>query len=108
MDCRQRCLGGGSPSRGPWAAHSGTNVAATVLAGNYSLQNDSRLISPAFTLPALAGAERLELRFWHWFSYNGHPSYLDKGYVQISVWSGSAWGGWATLATPVDSYLRPY
>ena len=104
MDCRQRCLGGGSPDQRTLGGTLWPNVAATVLAGNYPLQDDSRLISPAFTLPALAGAERLELRFWHWFNYNGHPSYLDKGYVQISVWSGSAWGGWATLATPVDSY----
>ena len=82
-------------------APSGTNVATT---GAYPAQTDSRLISPAFTLPTLAGAQRLELRFWHWFKYNGHPSYIDKGHVQISVWNGSAWGGWNTLATPVDSY----
>ena len=97
----------GVPTSGPGDAHSGTNVAATVLAGDYPLQTDSRLISPAFDLPTVAGAERLELRFWQWFSYNGYNN-SDKGYVQISVWNGSAWGGWSTLATPVDAHSPSY
>ena len=33
------------------------------------------LISPAFDLPTVAGTERLELRFWQWFNYNGCYSF---------------------------------
>ena len=57
-------------------APSGTNMATT---GAYPTQTDSRLISPTFTLPTSAGAERLELRFWQSFTYNGDPMLLTRG-----------------------------
>ena len=40
----------GKPTSGPKATHSGTNCAATVLAGNYPNYADTRLISPTFTV----------------------------------------------------------
>ena len=97
----------GNPTSGPGGAHEGTNVAATDLSGNYPDQTDSRLVSPAFELPALSGEEQIELRFWHWFDYDGGDG-NDKGYVQLSVWNGSAWGDWTTLATPVDAHEGDY
>ena len=49
-----------------------------------------------YTLPAVTGNDRVELRFWQWYSYESDAG----GSVQISVWDGSAWGDWVTLATP--------
>src|SRR5208282_5476265 len=46
----------GQPTSGPKAAHTGTNCAATVLAGNYANNVDSRLISPPFLVPASGNA----------------------------------------------------
>ena len=81
----------GAPTSGPGAAHQGSHVMATVLAGNYPEWNSSvnayaaRLVSPAFTVP---GAEfNPRLRFWQWYSFNAGPDY---GEVQIQVGAG-AW-----------------
>src|SRR5262249_45464596 len=57
-------------------ADSGTNCAATGLAGNYASAIDSRLVSPAFTVPAANAS--LRLRFWHWYSFAG-SAYLGGG-----------------------------
>jgi len=93
----------GVPTSGPTAAHSGSNVAATILDGNYPAQTDSRLVSPVLELPTLGSVnERIELRFWNWYSYhfgNGSP---DQGRIQINVQTGGVWGGWTTLATVVE------
>ena len=97
----------GNPTSGPGSAHEGTNVAATNLSGNYPDQTDSCLVSPAFELPAISGDEQIELRFWHWFDYDGGDG-NDKGYVRLSVWDGVAWGEWTTLATPVDGHEGDY
>jgi hypothetical protein len=75
----------GTPTSGPTAAHSGTKCASTVLAGNYAEGVDSRLISPAFTVPSANQNPRL--RFWHWFSFNSD----DYGKVQIKTTSGTEW-----------------
>ncbi|MBU0992354.1 MAG: hypothetical protein KJ737_07650, partial [Proteobacteria bacterium] len=79
----------GVPTAGPGACHGDGDCAGTVLDGNYPLQDDSRLISPVFELPAISGDEQIELRFWQWFNYDGGDG-NDKGYVQVSVWDGSA------------------
>ena len=79
----------GVPTSGPAGAHSGSNVAATILDGNYPAQTDSRLVSPVLELPTLGSVnERIELRFWNWYSYhfgNGSP---DQGRIQINVQTG--------------------
>ena len=97
----------GKPESGPEAAHEGRFVIGTVLSGNYPEQTDSRLSSPSVELLTIPGDERIELRFWHWFDYDGGDG-NDKGYVQLSVWDGSAWGEWTTLATPVDAHEGDY
>ena len=88
----------GTPTKGPDSAHGGRSVAATSLVGNYPADTDSRLISPAVTLP---NSPALKLRFWQWYSY----AYRDKGSVQISKWDGAHWSNWATLSTPANSEM---
>ena len=74
----------GQPDTWPEQVISGSNCAGTVLAGNYSPDVDSRLISPEFQLPVVGDNPRL--RFWHWFS--SFPG--DSGTVEISV-AGGTW-----------------
>ncbi len=71
----------GKPASGPNAAHTGTNCAATILAGNYPNNVDSRLISPPYAVPSNSPA----LRFWHWYNFNN-----ALGFVEIST-DGSTW-----------------
>jgi hypothetical protein len=54
----------GKPTSGPGAAHTGTNCAATVLAGNFPNYANSQLVSPPFQVPANSP----QLRFWQWYS----------------------------------------
>ena len=91
----QGVWGIGVPSAGPASAREGTSVAGTILDGNYPANTDSRLISPPIVLPSVTGSERMELRFYQWYSY----SYTDSGKVQVSIWDGSTWGDWTTLVT---------
>jgi PKD repeat protein len=86
----------GTPSAGPGNCHSGTQCAGTVLNGNYANTN-SRLISPSLILPAInPGAGELNLRFWHWFSFDTY----DAGVVQISEeTSPGVWSAWTDLST---------
>ena len=86
----------GMPTAGPvtnaagFRAHSGTNCAATVLGSNYSSYADSRLVSPAFVVPASNSFPRL--RFWHWYRFADYywPVYYSHdegsyGYVEIKA-----------------------
>ena len=75
----------GVPTSGPNAANTGAQCAATILNGNYSGNVNSRLISPAFTIPSLGQNPRL--RFWHWYSIAGD----DYGYVQLKVVGSDVW-----------------
>jgi len=67
----------GNPTKGPNAAHSGENCAATVLDGNYCEPRDTRLISPWFYVPNIDSIPAI--RFWHWYSFSAN----DYGNVQI-------------------------
>jgi hypothetical protein len=91
----------GVPTSGPGAAHSGTNCAATVLAGNYERFVDSRLISPPFTVPGTNQNPRL--RFWHWFHF--YAAYLQSGWatgvVEIRPAGASTW-------TPISPTYEGY
>src|SRR6185295_18659912 len=90
----------GVPTSGPGSAHTGSNVAATVLSGNYPAFQDSRLISPAVVLPSVGAGEVLQLRYWEWFSYSSY----DSGTVQISVANptNGQWGEWVDLHSVAD------
>lgn len=87
----------------PASTPSGTEVAGTVLAGNYPPESDSRLISPSVNLPALSGGQRLELRFWQWVSYGVG----DLGHVEIAAWNVAMGrcADWQLLADPTGDDL---
>ena len=104
----------GTPTAGPATnaagsrAHSGTNCAATILAGNYPNNVDSRLISPPFAVPNSTGQA---LRFWQWYNFND-----ALGYVEIST-AGSGWtqlsptylnvntgGAWTNVSLNLSAY----
>ena len=55
----------GVPTSGPGAAHSGTNLWATNLAGDYNNSESSYIISPAIDLSAYAGQTPI-LKWWQW------------------------------------------
>lgn len=75
----------GAPTSGPGVAHSGANVMATKLAGNYVDGTSARAMSPKVTVP-LAGQSPI-LRYWQWFTFGSG----DFGQVQISTDDGATW-----------------
>ena len=90
----------GTPTVGPSSAHSGQNCFGTILNGNYTSYDDTRLISPYITLIPEQG-NFIELYFWHWFRISQSVYYgNDNGYIQISVNNGP----WQTLAGPITGY----
>ncbi len=93
----------GIPISGPNAAHNGDRLAATVLAGNYTEDRTSRLVSPSLMVPA--ASENPRLRFWHWWSLG----YNDLAEVQISV-EGGAWTALSADFTADSSgrWTRPW
>jgi len=81
----------GTPTSGPSAAHSGTKLWATNLAGNYPAGLGSLETS---TVSVPVGED---LTFWHW--YDTEASW-DGGNVKISTDSGASW----TVITPIGGY----
>lgn len=103
----------GTPMSGPNAAHSGTNVVGTVLAGNYPDDQTSRFISPTFVVPG--AAQNPQLKFWHWFSFATQNGFPDFGKVQIQADSNEVWadltgqyintsGGWKQVSLNLNDY----
>lgn len=92
----------GIPTSGPNSAHSGSNVAATVLGGVYPDNISSRWVSPSYRFPSLNTGEIIRLRIWHWFSFGGASSALgsrgDFGQVQVRTEiSPGSWSAWSTV-----------
>ena len=84
----------GVPTSGPGSSHEGTKCAATVLAGNYPMTADTRLIRHRkFVVPP--ASEHPRLRYWHWFSLSN----ADYGEVQLRVGTGS----WRTISETYSS-----
>jgi len=82
----------GTPGAGPNGCYTGTGCAGTVLDGNYPF-NRSSLMSLAFALPAIGGAQEIQLRFWHWFALGGATGgNPDRGVVWVEEWTGVGWG----------------
>ncbi len=86
----------GVPTSGPGNAYSGTKVWATVLGGNYVDNANWTLTSPELT----ATGNNPQLKFWHWYSFEGTSTLYDGGNVKISTNNGQTW----TVVTPVEGY----
>jgi len=77
----------GTPTSGPGSAHSGSNVWATNLEGNYGPNENGYLESPEIDLSAYAGQD-LYLLWWQWLQ----TEYLfDYGSVEVSADGGATW-----------------
>jgi hypothetical protein len=83
----------GTPTSGPGGAHSGVNLWATILDGNYTV---GPLLS-TLTSPPLGLGSGGVLTFWQWYSTE---STFDGGNVKISTDGGSTW----ELITPQSGY----
>lgn len=91
----------GKATVGPKSAHSGQNVAGTILSGNYPYYANTRLVSPSISIPKVNIGEKIQLYFWQWFLINEEDFYgPDLGYVQISVNGGP----WKNLHTNICGY----
>ncbi len=82
----------GAPTSGPMAAHSGSNVWATNLAGNYPASMWCYLLTPTFTVPSGAF-----FNFWQWYYFENN---YDGGNVKITNDDGVTWN----LITPIGGY----
>jgi hypothetical protein len=99
----------GIPTSGPKAAHSGSNVLATILSGNYTDDRSSRVASPSFVVPA--AGENPRLRFWHWWNFSTN----DLGRVEIKAgtanwkalsmdYTASSSGQWTRAQLDLSAY----
>ena len=84
----------GTPTSGPGAAHSGNNVWATNLSGNYNNNVDCWLLSPPIRI-----TEPCELTFYQYFQ---SESYYDGAIVEVTTDGGSSF----VRITPKGGY--PY
>ncbi len=85
----------GTPTSGPGAAHSGVNLWATMLAGDYPNSANATLDIPPITLAA--SKPYAMLSFWHWYYMETN---YDGGNVKVSTDGGATW----TVVTPVGGY----
>ncbi|NIM19235.1 MAG: S8 family serine peptidase [Candidatus Latescibacteria bacterium] len=76
----------GEPTTGPGSAHSGVNLWATVLDGNYPRLADATLDIPPITLAA--SKPYAILSFWHWYYIETN---YDGGNVKVSTDGGTNW-----------------
>ncbi len=87
----------GLPTSGPNSAHSGGQVWATNLVGNYRDLTESILETPEISL---IGQDSAKLIFWHWYQneYN-EDTFWDGGNVKISMDNAEF-----KVVEPVDGY----
>jgi hypothetical protein len=76
----------GAPTSGPGAAHSGANVWATNLAGNYNNSEDGYITSPVIDLSAYAG----QVPIVEWWQYLSSEANWDYGSMEVTN-NGSTW-----------------
>jgi hypothetical protein len=86
----------GIPFSGPYHAVSGTKLWATVLNGSYSNNANWTLTTPEF----IATGTFPQLKFWHWYSFEGSSTLYDGGNVKISTNDGQTW----SVITPIGGY----
>ncbi|MDW8069660.1 MAG: S8 family serine peptidase, partial [Anaerolineae bacterium] len=87
----------GTPTTGPRSAHSGTNVWATNLDGDYNNNENSYLESPNIDLSALVGP--FVFSWWQWLRTEAYFDYAD---VQVSNDGGVTW---TTVYGPVSGNI---
>lgn len=108
----------GAPTSGPMAAYAGSNVAATVLGGDYDIYSDAGWQTPVIDL---TGASSATLSFQQWYAFPSDPLDTDEARIHVldengdpltmepvAVYSGSS-GGWvsATVPLPVTALGQP-
>ena len=100
-------IGAPTASDGP-LPFEGTNVAGTVLGGDYGPNSDAWLISPELDVPAAKEHPRFAFRYW----FELAPG--DTGYVNVRT-EGGSWqqvftitqsgdGNWHNVVIPLDAY----
>ncbi len=89
----------GAPTSGPRSAHSGDNVWATNLAGNYFDNESGAITSPAIDLSAYAG-QTVIVTWWQWLQTEG---FFDFARVEASKDGGA---NWTTVYGPVDGIIN--
>ncbi len=77
----------GTPTSGPNAAHSGSNVWATNLAGAYNDNEISTITSPDIDLSAYSG-QTIILSWWEWVQMESCCDYVT---VEVSSSGGDFW-----------------
>jgi hypothetical protein len=77
----------GTPTSGPGTAHSGTNVWATNLSGNYNNNEDGYITSPDIDLSAYAG-QSTTLFWWQWYEGENCCDYIS---LEVSNDGGATW-----------------
>jgi hypothetical protein len=81
----------GEPGTGPSAAHSGSELWATILDGDYYNYSNSSLVSPVISIPQTADPS---LEYWSWF----RAEYCcDRGMVEVTNDGGTHWATKQTL-----------
>jgi N-acetylneuraminic acid mutarotase len=95
----------GTPTRGPGAAHSGSNAWATRLGENYNNNETSQLISPIIDLSSAAG-QPLLLSWWQWLQTELNT---DVASVDVSNDGGATWTTlFGPFSGPADWSWDPY
>lgn len=79
----------GVPTSGPGAAHSGTQLWATNLEGDYANDQNVSITSPAIDLSG-AGAGTIELSWWQWVAYHSGAQ-VDILSTAVSKDGGTSW-----------------
>jgi hypothetical protein len=79
--------GYGSPTSGPWGAHSGSKVWATNLGGYYNNDEHSVITHDAYF--DLSGRRGIQIHWWQWLQTYDN---FDYAVVQVSNNGGSGWG----------------
>ena len=85
----------GVPTSGPGVAHSGQNVWATNLTGNYFEFEFGFLVSPEIDMSAFAG-QSIVVSWWQWLQTEQD---FDFAWVDVSNDGG---GNWTTIYGPVS------
>jgi hypothetical protein len=107
----------GAPSSGPGAAHSGSYLWATYLAGNYYDYEDGYIASPSINLSGLSAEPSIPLTWWSWYAgetccdYARVDASADGGTSWTTVWGpnyGSTTGSWVNQSVSLaTSYAVP-